>query len=256
MSVSLISISSIPQLKDNYSYVMMTKNNNQAVIVDPAESDSIIQYIEKNQLIITAILLTHHHDDHTAGVKDILDHTSVPTYSPDKKIYGTTTVVNQGDQIDLNFIKMDVIETPGHTLDHVVFYNQTHKVLFSGDTLFRLGCGRVFEGTYKQMFSSLKRIERLDNETMVYCGHEYTLNNLYFLQSIFTNHQGLNYLKDKINFQMSKTQASIPFNLGEEKDFNPFLSSESTYYLDFKKNKKFTDLTMFSHLRDLKNKFK
>ena len=255
MSVSLISITNIPQLHDNYSYIMIPNNNNQAVIVDPAESNSIIHYIEKNQLSITAILLTHHHNDHTAGVKDILDHTSVPIYSPDKNIYGTSVVVSNGDQIDLNFIKMDVIETPGHTLDHIVFYNQTHNILFSGDTLFRLGCGRVFEGTYEQMFSSLKKIEKLNDEIMVYCGHEYTLNNLKFLQSIFLNHHDLNYLENKINLQLSKTKASIPFNLGEEKSFNPFLSSASSYYLDFKKNNKFTDLTMFSHLRDLKNNF-
>ena len=255
MSVSLISIRNIPQLHDNYSYTMKPNNNNQAVIVDPAESNSIIHYIEKNQLSITAVLLTHHHDDHTAGVKDILNHTSVPIYSPDKNIYGTTVVVSHGDQIDLNFIKMDVIETPGHTLDHVVFYNQTHKILFSGDTLFRLGCGRVFEGTYEQMFSSLKRIEKLDDETMVYCGHEYTLTNLNFLQSIFPNFQDLNYLKEKINLQLLKTKASIPFNLGEEKSFNPFLSSVSSLYYDFKKNNNFTDMTLFSHLRDLKNKF-
>ena len=255
MSVSLISIINIPQLHDNYSYIMIGNNNNQAVIIDPAESNSILQYIEKNQLTITAILLTHHHYDHTAGVKDILDHTSVPIYSSNKNIYGTTTIVKQSDQIDLKFIKMDVIETPGHTLDHIVFYNRTQKVLFSGDTLFRLGCGKVFEGTYEQMLSSLKKIEKLDDETMVYCGHEYTLNNLKFLQSIFSNHQDLNYLENKINIQLSKTKASIPFNLGEEKSFNPFLSSDSSHYLDFKKNNKFTDLTMFSHLRDLKNNF-
>ena len=255
MSVSLISIKNIPQLKDNYSYVMMAKNNNQAVIVDPAESNSIIQYIKKNQLTITAILLTHHHDDHTAGVKEIVDYTSVPVYSPNKRIYGTTTVVKHGDQIDLNFIKMYVIETPGHTLDHVVFYDQTHKVLFSGDTLFRLGCGKVFEGTYTQMFSSLQQIERLDNDTMVYCGHEYTLTNLNFLQSIFPDYQDLKQVKEKINLQLLKTKASIPFNLGEEKSFNPFLSTASSLYHDFKKNNNFTDMALFAHLRDLKNKF-
>ena len=255
MSISLISITNIPQLYDNYSYIMVPNNNNQAVIVDPAESNSIIHFIEKNQLTITAILLTHHHDDHTAGVKDILDHTSVPIYSPDKNIYGTSVVVSNGDQIDLNFIKMDVIETPGHTLDHIVFYNQTHNILFSGDTLFRLGCGRVFEGTYEHMFFSLKRIEKLDDKTIVYCGHEYTLTNLKFLQSIFPDYQNLKHLKEKINLQLLKTKASIPFNLGEEKSFNPFLSTASSLYHDFKKNNNFTDMTLFAHLRDLKNKF-
>lgn len=253
--MSLVSITNIPQLQDNYSYIMKANNNNQAVIIDPAESNSIIKYIEKNQISITAILLTHHHSDHTAGVTDILNHTSVPVYSPDKKINGTTKVVNEGDKIDLNFIKMEVIETPGHTLDHIVFYNKNHKVLFAGDTLFRLGCGRVFEGTYKQMFASLKRIEKLHDDTLVYCGHEYTISNLNFLQSIFHNYQNFKYLKKKIYLQLSKTQASIPFNLGEEKSFNPFLSSGSSFYQSFKKDNNFTDLAMFSYLRDSKNNF-
>ena len=226
MSTSLISITKIPQLKDNYSYIMTSNNTKKAIVVDPAESNSIMKHIEKKQLVISAILLTHHHDDHTAGVRNILNYTSVNVYSPNEKIDGTTKKIVHDDQIDLDFIKMRVIATPGHTLDHVVFYNQIHKVLFSGDTLFRLGCGRVFEGTYEQMFNSLKKIEDLDDETMVYCGHEYTLTNLKFLNSLFFLNKNLNLVKDAISSQLTKTKSSIPFNLGREKDINPFLSTK------------------------------
>ena len=217
MTNPVVSVTNIPQLKDNYSYVIKTNNINEAIIVDPAESKKILNYLKKNQLILTAILLTHHHNDHTAGVKDILNHKKVPVYSPSIEIFGTTNIIHHNDIINLKFIKMNVIATPGHTLDHVVYYNQKNKILFSGDTLFRLGCGRVFEGTYQTMYNCLKKINKLDDNTMVYCGHEYTQNNLIFLKSLFPNHTDLKTEQEKINAQLSKANASIPFNLGQEK---------------------------------------
>ena len=142
MTHPVVSVTNIPQLQDNYSYAIKTNNTNEVIIVDPAESKKIMKYIKKNQLILTAILLTHHHNDHTAGVKDILDHNKIPVYSPSMEIFGTTNIIYHNDIINLKFIKMSVIATPGHTLDHVVYYNQKNKILFSGDTLFRLGCGK------------------------------------------------------------------------------------------------------------------
>lgn len=248
-----ISIISLSQLKDNYSYLVL--KNKKVIIIDPAESTQIIQYIKNNQLTLIAILLTHHHSDHTAGVEKILENFSTPVYSSDLNIAHTTNVVKNGDLIDLDFIEMEVMKTPGHTIDHIIFYSKINHILFSGDTLFRLGCGRVFEGTYEQMFRSLKKIFLLDNETMVYCGHEYTCNNLDFLISIFPNYKDLIYEQKKIDSQLSKTDRSIPFNLGREKIINPFLSTESGIYKIFKKEKNFSDIEMFSYLRDLKNKF-
>ena len=200
-------------------------------------------------------MLTHHHNDHTAGVKDILDHNKIPVYSPSMEIFGTTNIIYHNDIINLKFIKMSVIATPGHTLDHVVYYNQKNKILFSGDTLFRLGCGRVFEGTYQTMYNCLKKINKLDDNTMVYCGHEYTQNNLIFLKSLFPHHTDLKTEQEKINLQLSKTNTSIPFNLGQEKKINPFLATKSIYYERFKKSNNFTDFQMFSHLRELKDNF-
>ena len=250
-----IKVKIIPQLKDNYSYVVYSDEKKLAAIIDPAESKSIINFIQKKSLTIETIILTHHHDDHTAGVQDILNFSAVSVYSPNKKIPGTSQVVTNNDQINLSFLSFKVLATPGHTLDHLIFYDEYNKMLFSGDTLFRLGCGRVFEGTYDQMQLSLQTLASLDDAAQVYCGHEYTLNNLKFLQSIFPDNEELKISKQKINEQINTTKSSIPFNLGEEKRLNPFLNPRSSYYQDFMKKNKFNNLSMFSYLRDLKNKF-
>jgi len=251
--MNLISVVCIPQLNDNYSFAII--NNSNVIIVDPAEDTSIIKYIKKNNLILKAILITHHHNDHTAGIKGILNYRKVDVYSPNKKINGTSKIIKDGDLIDLNFIEIEVISTPGHTLDHIIFYNKINKILFSGDTLFRFGCGRIFEGTNEQMFQSIKKIHSLDDGTIVYCGHEYTLNNLNFLISAFPDNLDLIYEKTKIERQLSMNGRSIPFRLDEEKKLNPFLSTKSKAFNVFKNEKNFTDIEIFSYLRDLKNKF-
>ena len=249
----MISVINIPQLNDNYSYAI-TKNK-EIVIIDPAESISILKYIENNQLILKAILITHHHSDHTMGIEGILNQHKVRVYSPNSNIKKTTNIIKDKDIIDLNFIKIKVIDTPGHTIDHVVFYNEENNLLFSGDTLFRLGCGRIFEGSYKQMYNSLKKIDDLNNKTNVYCGHEYTNTNLNFLLSIFPKNENLLDEKKKIDLQLKKTKSSIPFNLGREKNLNPFLTSKSNIYNEFKDDKNLSNFELFSYLRDLKNNF-
>jgi len=251
-----ISIKIIPQLKDNYSYVIFSNLNQNAIIIDPAESKPILSFISKNKLIIKSILLTHHHHDHTSGINLILEHNkSIEVFSPNSKIQGTTKKIGNGDFINFNFCNFKVIATPGHTIDHVVFYDKDNKLIFSGDTLFRLGCGRVFEGTYKQMFNSLKIIEKIPNDTYVYCGHEYTINNLNFLLSIFGDFKELNEIKTRIQKKLKDQKFSIPFKLEEEKLLNPFLSTKTKYYQKFMKINNFDELSFFKYLRDKKNTF-
>ena len=252
----LINIEIIPQLKDNYSYVVYSDLNQNAIIIDPSESGSILNFITKKKLTIKSILLTHHHEDHTAGVNLILEsNRSIEVFSPNTKIKGTTKKVNNGDFINFNFCNFKVIATPGHTIDHVVFYDKDNKIIFSGDTLFRLGCGRVFEGTYKQMLNSLKIIEKIPDETYVYCGHEYTLSNLNFLLSIFDDYKELYEVKNIIRKQLKDQKFSIPFKLEGEKLLNPFLSTKSKYYQKFMKINNLNELAFFTYLRDKKNSF-
>ncbi len=252
---SLITVKIIPQLNDNYSYLIIENQSSAVIVIDPAESEPILKVIKKDKLILKSILLTHHHTDHTAGVEKILTYLKVPVYSPSIKISGTTNPINDEENIDLEFINMQIIKTPGHTFDHIVYYNKKNNILFSGDTLFRLGCGRVFEGSYEEMYDSLKKIEVLDDETMVYCGHEYTNNNISFLKSIFPNNHDLLIEEEKISQQIKKTNFSIPFNLGKEKKINPFLSTKSLFYAEFKQKNDFNDFDMFSYVRKQKDIF-
>ena len=249
----MISIIKIPLLKDNYSYALLNKK--EIIIIDPAESTTILEYIYENNLFLKAILITHHHHDHTAGIKGILEKFQTSIYSPNKEIKFTTNIVKGGDLLDLGFIKVKTISTPGHTMDHVVYYIKEINVLFSGDSLFRLGCGRIFEGNYKNMFTSLQKIFSLKSETSVYCGHEYTNNNLKFLMSVFPKNKYLLSEQVKIELELKETGSSIPFNLGNEKHINPYLSPNSAYYKEFKKENKLSDFEFFSKLRDLKNNF-
>ena len=144
---------------------------------------------------------------------------------------------------------------PGHTTGHICFYFPKNKIVFTGDTLFSLGCGRIFEGNYKQMFISLKLLEALPDETIVYCGHEYTEQNYNFLLSIFHKNDFLNKYKLKIDIKIKKYSRSIPFNLGEEKIVNPFLTSDISSYSDFIKSNNFNKFDFFKHIRNLKDNY-
>jgi len=234
----------IPCLQDNYSYLIIDENNNFACVIDPSEADPIINFVENNNIKLQYILNTHHHFDHIGGNKEL------------KKKFGSTVLGFKGDshripEIDIllednqiwkaqNFTAK-IIHIPGHTLGHICFYFFNEKLIFTGDTLFSLGCGKIFEGTYKQMYDSLNKFKSLPKETKVYCGHEYTLNNSRFC----IKHDSENLeLKKKINNISKKIKnglPTIPSTIKEELDCNIFLRTE--------------DLESFSKLRDLKDNF-
>ncbi len=245
----------IPQLKDNYSYLVYSNVSKLGVVIDPADAVPIIKFIKDNDIILSGILITHHHTDHNSGINDLIKFQSTKIYSPNKNISKTSNIVKEGDLIKSDFIEFEVIATSGHTLDHVVFCNKQNNLLFSGDTLFRFGCGRIFEGTYDEMKSSLNKIEKLDDSINVYCGHEYTIHNLNFLKGIFQNDKMLDEVEQYVLKQIKNTKTSMPFNLGEEKKLNPFLSLESPTYKNFMEKRGFGSVEMFKYLRDLRNNY-
>ena len=153
-----IQVEIIPQLKDNYSYLVYSNVKKLAVVIDPADATPIIEYIKDKNIVLSGILVTHHHADHTSGIKELLSFKNVVVYSPNLAIPGTSKLIKDRDNIVFDFIDFKVLASPGHTLDHIIFYNATNKLLFSGDTLFRFGCGRVFEGTYNEMKKSLNKV--------------------------------------------------------------------------------------------------
>ena len=245
----------IPQLKDNYSYLVYSNVNKLGVVIDPADAMPIIKFIKDNDIILSGILITHHHADHNSGVNDLLKFQSTKIYSPDKNINKTSNIIKEGDLIKFDFIEFEVIATSGHTLDHVVYCSKQNNLLFSGDTLFRFGCGRIFEGTYDEMKRSLNKIEKLDDSINVYCGHEYTIHNLKFLKGIFHNDKMLDKIEQDVLKQIKNTKTSMPFNLGNEKKLNPFLSLKSLTYKNLMERKGFGSVEMFRYLRDLRNDY-
>ena len=248
-----IQVEIIPQLKDNYSYIVYSNVKKLAIVIDPADAEPIIEFINNNNIVLSGILITHHHADHTSGINDLLKFQSTEIYSPDQNIMKTSKIIKEGDLIKFDFIEFNVIATSGHTLDHIVYCSKRNNLLFSGDTLFRFGCGRVFEGTYDEMKKSLNKIEKLGDSVNVYCGHEYTIHNLKFLKTIFNNNKLLDNAEHDILEQIKQTKSSMPFNLGIEKKLNPFLSLKSLAYRSFMQKKGFDEEKMFKYLRDLRN---
>ena len=172
----------IPCLKDNYSYLLINEKK-VACVIDPGDSGPIIKYLENNDIELKFILNTHHHYDHVNGNEKLKEkyNATIVGFKDDKsRIPGIDILVDDQEIWAHEDFEAKIIHIPGHTLGHICFYFFNNKAVFTGDTLFSLGCGKIFEGTYFQMFESLKKLKELPKDTKVFCGHEYTLNNSNF----------------------------------------------------------------------------
>jgi hydroxyacylglutathione hydrolase len=234
----------IPCLKDNYSYLIIDEENNIACVVDPGEAEPVIEYLESTKINLKFILNTHHHYDHVGGNQKLKEKygANIVGFKEDKeRIPGIDTLVtDQETWIHKNF-EAKIVHIPGHTLGHISFYFYKDDLIFTGDTLFSLGCGRLFEGTYDQMFNSLMKIKELPKNTKIYCGHEYTLQNSKFCMAYDKDNKNL---KTKINNIKKKLNAglpTIPTTIKDELECNIFLRSQN--------------VETFSKLRDLKDNF-
>jgi len=231
-------------LQDNYSYLLINEKNQNACVIDPSEAKPIIDFVEKKNINLKFVLNTHHHHDHVGGNNEL------------KKKYGAKIVGFKNDkdripEIDI-FVENNqtwmaedfetkVIHIPGHTSGHICFYFSKDKIAFTGDTLFSLGCGRIFEGTYEQMFASLNKLKKLPIDTKIYCGHEYTLKNSMFCLQHEKNNKNLEKKIFEIKDKLKNNLPTIPSTIGEELACNIFLRAKN--------------LEDFSKLRDLKDNF-
>ena len=251
-----LSVEVISQLSDNYCYAIYEKDCSSSIVIDPAEAEKIIYFLKEKKLNLEYIFITHHHSDHNSGVLDLIKkYPQVRIYSPSNLFSLPITTISQGDKIKTSINEFEIISTPGHTLDHVILCDHKNNFLFVGDVLFRLGCGRIFEGTLEQMQSSLQKILTFSDDMTVYCGHEYTINNLKFLENIFDKNKILEQIKKKIFEDINSNSKSIPFNLGEEKRCNPFLNQECEMSGEFKQKNKYSNLNFFKFLREKKDYF-
>jgi len=250
-----IKIEIINQLKDNYSY-LLHDDNFLAIVIDPADDEKIINVLESKKLKLECIFITHHHSDHTSGVlglKKKFPHAQI--YSPSELSSLKINNISNNNKVTTPINEFEIFSAPGHTLDHVVLCDFKNKLLFVGDVLFRLGCGRVFEGTLDQMHDSLNKILNLPDDMKVYCGHEYTLNNLIFLEDIFRENIDLENVKKQILQDLETTNKTIPFVLGDEKKANPFLNPNCEMSFKFKKDNNLSNLELFRYLREKKDNF-
>ncbi|PCH63832.1 MAG: hydroxyacylglutathione hydrolase [SAR86 cluster bacterium] len=219
----------IPAFTDNYIWILCEQGSNKACVVDPGDASVVIQYLEARQLQLSTILITHHHPDHTGGVKKLVEQYQPRVIGPgSSNIAGITEIVQEGDEVQLFDESFQVIDIPGHTLDHIAFYCQHPSdaqapKLFCGDTLFAAGCGRIFEGNPAQMYASLNKLAALSPQALVYCTHEYTLANLKFAEAADPNNISLKTRTLSEQLKRSLNQPTLPSTLELELDTNPFL---------------------------------
>ena len=231
-------------LKDNYSYIIIDEKYNHACVVDPSEAEPIINFVESKNIKLKFVLNTHHHYDHVGGNNDLKKKYKIKIvgFKNDKQRIPNIDILLENNEIwkSENF-EAKIIHIPGHTSGHICFYFIKEKIAFTGDTLFSLGCGRIFEGTYEQMYNSLNKLKKLPPDTKIYCGHEYTLQNSLFCSKYDKNNKNLKKKIIEIKHKVEKNLPTIPSTLKEELTYNIFLRAKN--------------LKDFSKLRDLKDNF-
>ena len=234
-----LSVLTVPAFKDNYLWLI--HDGVHAAVVDPGDGAPILDALRANGLLLTAILLTHHHADHIGGVPDLLAHRRVPVFGPRHDgIAAVTDPLGEGDRITVPGLDLElsVLDVPGHTRGHIAYVRSdgadgagTHW-LFCGDTLFGAGCGRLFEGTPAQMSDSLAKLAALPDDTLVYCAHEYTLSNLRFAEAVEPANQALRMRLRADSEQRGSKLPTIPSTIGIEKATNPFLRADEPGILE------------------------
>lgn len=250
----------IPLLRDNYGYLIVCEKTNEAAVVDPSEAEPVIRQVEKEKVMLKTILNTHHHRDHTGGNPGLLERFSLRVYGhriDRERIPGLSDPLDEGDEVQIGELKGRVLFIPGHTKGQIAYLFQ--NALFSGDTLFVAGCGRLFEGTASEMQSSLAKLRGLAANTLVYCGHEYTEKNLEFAMTVEPRNKKLTAKLRDVRALRAKGLSTVPSTIGEERETNPFLRWESKEIQEnLKKGSPALQLdpvSVFSQVRQLKDHF-
>ena len=251
-------ITPIPCLTDNYAYIIFDNNSKTTGVVDPSESEPIISFLKKKKLRLNYILNTHHHFDHIGGNIELKKkyNAKVVGFEGDKnRIPGIDILVKDKEMWNFGNATVKTFHIPGHTLGHICFFFEKEKIAFTGDALFSLGCGRIFEGDHKQMHASLNKIKKLPKDTKIYCGHEYTYKNAEFCMKYDSNNNDLKKKFEKIKKLRSQNLPTIPSSLGDELKSNIFLRCDQKD-LKIKLNMKNQEnFKVFKKVRDLKDSF-
>ncbi|WP_421851064.1 hydroxyacylglutathione hydrolase [Marinomonas sp.] len=216
----------LPAFQDNYIWIIQDKDSSGIWAVDPGKADVVLNYCHEHKKTLVGILITHHHKDHTGGVAELKQYSNCLVYGPEHLSELVTHPVNENDRVQVFSKTFTVIATPGHTLDHLCYFSdQESPILFSGDTLFKGGCGRIMEGTPEQMLTAMAKISNLPNDTLIYSTHEYTLANYRFALSIEPDNKELIESNNASQQLRLEEKPTLPTKLCLEKKTNPFLRS-------------------------------
>jgi hydroxyacylglutathione hydrolase len=246
-----------PCLKDNYGFLLHDPESGETATIDTPEASRILEEADAKGWKITQIWNTHWHPDHAGGNADIVAKTGARVVGP-KEVErigkGPDRVLNEGDSVKLGAVTATVLDTPGHTAGHIVYHLPELKIAFVGDTLFALGCGRLFEGTAQQMWTSLGKLRALPDDTTVYCAHEYTQANAAFALSVDPENRDLQVYADEVASRRSAGRPTVPTSIGKEKRANPFLRADDPKLQAFVGHPGDVVAT-FTEVRERKNKF-
>jgi hydroxyacylglutathione hydrolase len=253
----------LPAFNDNYIWLIKDAATRQAVVVDPGDAAPVLAWLDANpDWRLTDILITHHHNDHTGGITALKQRSGARVSAPaDERIAAVDLPLADGQRLEVLGVPFEVLRVPGHTAGHIAFHVAGERpLLFSGDTLFPAGCGRLFEGTPSQMLTSLQRLASLPDATEIYCGHEYTLSNLRFAQAVEPENPAVQQALAETQ-QLRETQRpTLPSTLGRERRINPFLrTAESSVRLRLQEERGVAadapEDTYFAALRGWKDTF-
>lgn len=244
-------------LTDNFGYLIHDSATKATASIDAPEAGPIVKALEQEGWRLTDILITHHHADHVGGVAELKQRYGCRVVAPQDKavnIANTDLRVSNGDVVKVGSLLARVLETPGHTLDHIAYVFDSEKALFAADTLFSIGCGRVFEGNYPMMWESLQKLKALPDDFKLYCGHEYTASNVKFALAIEPDNPALQARAAEVTRLRAANKPTIPSLLGEEKRANVFLRADDPSVAAKLHMKGASASAVFGELRERKNK--
>lgn len=251
----------ISAFSDNYIWALVSEETQSVAVIDPGDAAPVEAFLQQQGLQLSAILVTHHHADHTGGIAALTAARDIPVYGPASSPFpGITHKLAQGDTITLFDKDLIVTEVPGHTLDHISYYyaGETPQV-FCGDTLFLAGCGRIFEGSATQMYAAMEYYSSLPDNTQVFCTHEYSLSNLRFAAAVEPGNPAIEQSICDCQHLRDQDKPTLPTSIGAEKQINPFLRAKQDEVAqsaaDFAGKPLNTPLDVFTAVREWKNQF-
>lgn len=254
----MLQVEIIPVLTDNYIFLLHESNSRETAVVDPALAQPVLEALQQHGWRLSYILNTHHHSDHVGANLQLKQETGCKIFgsaADQARIPGIDIKLAEGDEVTLGNQTFQVIDTPGHTLGHIVYYNAGSQALFCGDTLFSLGCGRLFEGSAEQMWQSLKKLRALPPETRVYCAHEYTAANGRFAQSVDSENPELRQRIAQVAALRQHNLPTIPTSIGQELATNPFFRAHEANIRGNISMTEQPEVAVFTQLRKMKDQF-